>query len=261
MCWVPTWQGWTVALLLAAGGAIGLALTVHPFLAVTRPVATDTLVVEGWCYDPVLGAALQEFQRGGYTRLLVTGGPVEVGGPLSGYRTYAEAGAATLRTMVPSNAPIPVPILEVPAARVDRDRTHSTAVALRQWFDARGEAPARINLVTVGTHARRSRKLFEMAMGPEVEMGIISAADPTYDARRWWSSSAGVRSVLSELIAYAYVALAFHPETPPVEGAEVAPVAPVVPGTESGAPGSRGGAPATVVLEPAQAAGPAPVLD
>jgi hypothetical protein len=34
-----------------------------------------------------------------------------------------------------------------------------------------------INVITVGVHARRSRVLFEKALGPDVEVGVISVVD------------------------------------------------------------------------------------
>jgi hypothetical protein len=42
-------------------------------------------------------------------------------------------------------------------------------------------------------------------------MGVIAAPDQTYDQDHWWRSSNGVRTVLSELIAYLYAVIFFHP--------------------------------------------------
>ena len=125
----------------------------------------------------------------------------------------------TLRKMAKS----PLPILAVPAPRVDRDRTYSTAVALRRWFDGHGGAPPRINLVTVGAHARRSRLLFEKALRPDTEVGILAVEDPYYDPKRWWVTSYGVRTVTSELIAYLYSSLLFHPSPISRNAGEIVP--------------------------------------
>jgi hypothetical protein len=163
--------------------------------------------------------AIREFGRGGYTNLFVTGGPVEKGAVLSEFGNYAEIGARTLRKM----AKTPLPILAVPAPRVDRDRTYSTAVALRHWFESHGGAPPRLNLVTVGAPARRSRLLFEKALRPETEVGILAVEDPYYDPKRWWVTSFGVRTVTSELIAYLYSSLLFHPSPISRNGGGVLP--------------------------------------
>ena len=69
----------------------------------------------------------------------------------------------------------------------------------------------KVDVFTLGAHARRSRLLFEKALGDEVAMGVIAAPDQTYDQDHWWRSSNGVRTVLSELIAYLYAVIFFHP--------------------------------------------------
>jgi uncharacterized SAM-binding protein YcdF (DUF218 family) len=89
---------------------------------------------------------------------------------------------------------------------------------LRNWFlehnvDVRG-----VNIVTEDTHARRTRLLFEKALGKAVAVGVIAVPNPDYDARRWWRYSEGVKDVLGEAIAYGYTRLFFHPPTPPIAG-------------------------------------------
>ena len=206
-CWVPTWRTWLIGALALIASVAALVLGAYPFLAVSEPIGAQLLVVEGWCDDFVLEAALEEFGRGGHARILVTGGPLEQGAPLSEYGTYAELGAATLRRLAGPD----LPIAAVPAPGVVRDRTYGTAVALRRWLQAQGPLPAAIDLVTVAHHARRSRLLFQMALGESTPVGILAVPDPEYDHRRWWTSSAGVRAVIGELIAYAYAATLFRP--------------------------------------------------
>jgi hypothetical protein len=69
-----------------------------------------------------------------------------------------------------------------------------------------------VNVLTADVHARRTRLLFEMALGPSVKVGIISVPNADYDARRWWRYSQGVRAVFGECIAYAYARVFFRPE-------------------------------------------------
>ena len=42
-------------------------------------------------------------------------------------------------------------------------------------------------------------------------VGVISGPDEEYDQRHWWTTSAGVRTVLDEVIAYLYAKFLFHP--------------------------------------------------
>src|SRR5450759_4380691 len=98
-CLVPTWQGWLLFTFLGVALTMTGVLTVHPFLAVTEPIPAKVLVVEGWVPNYVLEEARAEFERHHYGKLYVTGGPLERGGHLSEYKTYAELGTATLIRM------------------------------------------------------------------------------------------------------------------------------------------------------------------
>ena len=99
----------------------------------------------------------------------------------------------------------------VPSRFVGRDRTYNSAIALRDWFHEHGWQPGSINVLTEDAHARRTWLLFQKALGPDVKVGIISAPNPDYDASHWWRSSAGVREVLDEGIAYIYAKCFFWP--------------------------------------------------
>jgi hypothetical protein len=97
---------------------------------------------------------------------------------------------------------------------VIKDRTYSTALALKKTLLASGVSTEKVNLVSDAMHARRSRLLYEKAFGPGSHVGIIPAPERKFDPTRWWTSSAGVREVVGELIAYGYARFVF---TPPPE--------------------------------------------
>jgi len=204
-CWVPTWRGWLVLALLGIALAVTAASRVHPYLAVTEPIAAKVLVVEGWAGDYVLAQAKAEFERHRYARLYVTGGPLETGSHLSQYRTYAELGAATLLRMGMSKEVV----VPVPAPRVRQDRTYTSALALKTALLQRPADGTSINLVSAGVHARRSWLLFQRAFGEGSRVGIIAVEDRDYDPARWWMSSQGVRSVVDEVVAYIYAVAIF----------------------------------------------------
>ncbi len=205
--WFPTWRGWLVLVLGVTALGLCLILRIHPFLAVTERVESDLLAVEGWVPDFVHEAGLGEFRRGGYRLLLVPGGPLEKGEPLSEYRTFAEFGAAVLqRCGCPTNL-----LRAVPAPKVRHDRTYASAYALRLWLERERLLPKRLNVVTADTHARRTRLLFQKAFGEATEIGIIAVPDDRFDSRRWWRSSQGFRTVTGEAIGYIYARLLFSP--------------------------------------------------
>jgi hypothetical protein len=164
------------------------------------------LVVEGWASDFALQAAVAEVKQYSYEKVFVTGGPIETGAPLYEYKTYAERGTATLCALGMSTNLLTA----VPASRVRQDRTYSCAVALRKWAQEHGIELTRVNLLTVGPHARRSRLLFQKALGDDIPIGVIAVPEPDYDPGRWWRSSNGFRDVTSEAIAYLYARFLFH---------------------------------------------------
>ena len=204
-CLIPTWRGFFLFTLLGVIFVVMVVSTIHSFLAVTEPVSAEVLVVEGWVPDYVLVEARVEFERHHYRRLYVTGGPLETGGPLSEYKTYAELGAAILVQMGMSKSAVEA----VPTPFERQDRTFASAVALKSRLRQQASNEAGINLVSLGTHARRSQLLFQKAFGEDSRVGIFAIENREYDSRRWWKFSAGVRSVVDELIAYIYVLVVF----------------------------------------------------
>ena len=188
--------------------AIGCGLGLYSFLAVTDPVPTEILVVDGWLPTYLLERAAAEFARGHYSQVLAV----------------READESELSELDASRSDYVVEILVrhgIPQNRlasvlfppVQKDRTFYSALAIQEWFRQHGKTLTSLNVVTVGPHARRSRLLYRKALGNHVRIGIIGLDDPAYDGRRWWTSSEGMREVLFEGMAYLYVRLVFSPST------------------------------------------------
>jgi uncharacterized SAM-binding protein YcdF (DUF218 family) len=216
--WGLSWRGWSIVF---AGILLTFSLSffcVYPFLALTHRVNTDILVVEGWVNEYAIRAALKEFQSNHYQRVFTTGGPVEgKGGYINDYNTEASVGAELLK-----NVGVPDQSLQmVPARVMDRDRTYGSAVALRHWFREHNMPVPSVNVLTEDVHARRTRLLFERALGNNVAVGIIAVPNPDYDAKQWWRYSDGVREVIGESIAYVYARFLFYPSDK--EAAQAAP--------------------------------------
>ena len=196
--WMLTIQGWIVTFLCAAALFILGITHVQPFLAVT-PINADVLVVEGWMPDDALKQAFVEFKSGAYRQIITTGTPVEKGSFLTEYKNYAEVAAATLRKLG-----LPLEKVIVPTPAKIKDRTYAAAVTLRQWLSKTNPLLESVNLYTYDVHTRRSWLLFKKALAPKVKLGAIAAKTQDYNPISWWKSSAGVRTVLDEFIAYLY---------------------------------------------------------
>jgi uncharacterized SAM-binding protein YcdF (DUF218 family) len=206
--WSLSWRG---RLILASAVLLLGALCVkgvYPFLAITHRVNANILVVEGWIHEYAIRAAVREFQSNHYERIFTTGGPVVgSGGYINDFQTSASVGADLLRKNGLTNGSVQM----VPSRVMDRDRTYGSAVALRTWFREHNMPVSSVDVVTEDLHARRTRLLFQKALGDKIAVGVIAIPSPDYDAKQWWRYSAGVKEVISEAAAYLYARLLFHP--------------------------------------------------
>jgi len=203
--WRLTWRGWIVACIIVVSGLIWSVANVYQFLAINAPVHGDILVVEGWLPDNALKRAVSEFYRHDYKLLVTTGGPLERGSFLIKYKTYAQIAKSTMLKLGVD----PRQIVAVPSPRVRKDRTYASALALKKWLKTSRITIRSLNILSLGPHARRSWLLFKKALGSKISVGVIAVKDTSYNPNRWWISSAGVRSVIGETIAYIYARFFF----------------------------------------------------
>jgi DUF218 domain len=199
--WGLSWRGWLLASSAGLVAAYLAFLNIHPFLALTHRVNTNVLVVEGWIHRYSFRGAVEEFETGSYQRIFTTGGPVEGDGRYTNdYNTSASVGAESLKKLgLPDDL-----VQMVPSRVIARERTFSSAVALRDWFREHNTPVHSINVLTEGAHARRTRLLYQKAFGKNVAVGVVAISNPNYDPTQWWRYSDGVREVIGESIAYIY---------------------------------------------------------
>ena len=207
--WGLSRRGWLALLAAIFSSALIWVFNVQPFLAPTQRLETKILVVEGWIPSYALRLAAAEFQNGHYEKVYTTGGPVAGSdGATNIFNTVANVGGdALLAAGVAADA-----VQVVPAHTVGRDRTYTSALALRDWFRAHHLNVPAINVVSADVHSRRTQLLFQRAFGSEVRVGIVAIPDPDYEPRHWWRYSEGVREILGESIAYGYAKFIFTPE-------------------------------------------------
>ena len=200
-----TLMGWIALSTAFSFFLISIIFFVHSFLAPTKPVNGDILVVEGWLPDYALQIAKERFQRGNYKLLVTTGGKIGMGNHVSQYDTWADVAALILKESgISKKKIIAAPLL----LNVKKDRTYHSALASQKKINKEGLNEASIDVVSLGVHARRSWLLFEKVFS-SVDVGIIAIRPNSYDTSRWWLFSEGVRSVISESIAYLYARFIF----------------------------------------------------
>jgi len=199
---VPTWKTWFV--LFTATGLFGwwFVSTVHNWLSVTDPAErAPYVIVEGWAPDYVLEEVMATAKETPVKRIFSTGIPLDQGSFLVSYNNYAQLAAASLAKMGVD----PKLICPVPATPAKTDRTRTMATALKVVLDGEkiSAEDRRINIYTLGTHARRSRKIFQEVLGSDWKVGVISIPSEDYDPDKWYRQSGGVKNVLDELVALA----------------------------------------------------------
>lgn len=209
--WGPTRLGWIVGFGFAVICVAGALQCAHPFLALDRPVGAEVLVIEGWLPEYALRQCVPIIRRGTYKQIITVGGPATgYPPPVKDDDTLAYVAMMTLRRAGVD----PKSIQMVPTKSASRDRTFHFASDLRRWLNSR-EVPAKsVDVVTLGVHARRSRLLFEKALGPEVRVGVIALLNEEYDPSRWWRYSEGVKELIAESAGYLYARFFFRPSRP-----------------------------------------------
>jgi hypothetical protein len=210
--WLPTL--WGALLMLAVALALGVALlprlglhlapTEHARGADGR--GARTLIVEGWLDDDALADAIALAQSGRYERVVTSGGPIEAWREIQPWPTYAERAADHLR-----RHGVRTQVIAVPAPAATQERSYLSAVVVRDWARAQGVSLAAVDLYSAGVHARRSRLVYRMAFGADVEIGIVAAPPQRYRLDRWWATSEGAKAVLGELLGLAWTKCCFWP--------------------------------------------------
>jgi len=201
--WSLTWTGRLLILASLAAVVVIMGRALCGCLAITSPVGGHVLVVEGWMPVYAYREAAALFRKGGYKTIIAAGTTSEDEDADLELRERS-GGEKLIYFGVPSEV-----VVTVSPGEVDRDRTFHSATAVKAWLQNQGLQTASIDVVTVGPHARRSRLLYEKAFGDEMQVGVISIMDRRFDPNHWWRSSAGVRRVIDELIAYLYARILF----------------------------------------------------
>lgn len=112
----------------------------------------------------------------------------------SGSPTYAHFAAHALEELgLPARQIIPVPA----EAGVGK-RTAGNAQAFA--IVARADGVDAVDVISMGVHARRSRKVYQNALGDDVEVGVVSLPDPDAQPGNWWHGPIGWVRLLKELV-------------------------------------------------------------
>lgn len=205
--WMPTIAGWMVLFFICFVAGLILANNLYAFLAPNQPAGARVLVVEGWLAPEELDQAMEAFKDGKYERIVTTGGPVTGWPGLSPDTSYAELAAGYLA----QHGIRPEQITVAPAPKSAQERTFLSAVMFRESAKRLGLKLDAIDVFSTGPHARRSRLLFQMALGESVRVGVLAARPEGFEPETWWRTSTGVEKMFFETFGYVWVKCCFWP--------------------------------------------------
>ena len=201
-----TLTGWLLVMFACTALFLVWMVTIHSFLAVNKPFDTKLWVVEGYVPDFVLDSVADVWRTNPSLMIVCAGLPAEKSAFCTGYSTLADYNTAYLRAKGVDS----LQAISAPAQPADMERTYTTALAAKEKLKALGYSSGKVNIVCLGTHARRSLLTYRKAFQSEWKVGVVSYPNNEYP-KQWWRTSEGVRAVVYEMIAYLYCFIFFHP--------------------------------------------------
>lgn len=206
-CICLTWPAKILMLFLMLA-TFSLLFTCFPlYLSKSNPVNGEFLVLDGQLPDYAIEQAITVFGQNKYKAIIVMGGRLPSGHYITGKKTMAEITYSTFIALDFDSTDL----ILVKGQQVLKDRTYTSGLNLKNWFEEQKIQHTEIDILSVGCHAKRSQYLFKKALGNNFKVGVVAINDKGYNIKKWWKTSNGVRSVLSEMIAFIYATVFFHP--------------------------------------------------
>jgi uncharacterized SAM-binding protein YcdF (DUF218 family) len=196
--WWPTGIGWSVAAFSCFLPLMTWWFTAEEFFSINAPRDADVLVVEAWISSAGIRASVEEFKRGKYRFIVVTGGLTGEKWSEKRWDYAVEGEEQLLRAGIK-----PDQMIVANNQDVESRRTYEMARAASAALRARGINPHAINVFTRGTHARRSRLIFSKAFDRSIPVGVV-VWRPENSSIPWWQSSERSEDLLKETVGYLY---------------------------------------------------------
>lgn len=182
-------------------------LRVPVWLSYSKPVNGQILVLDGVMGDYAIEEAVNVFEEGNYDRIVVTGADFPADSYLSNYQSMAEYSYVRFLELDFDSTQIYC----LPSGKALSNRTYNSGTVLKRWIQEQKLPYTKIDIFSVGCHSARSKYLFQLALGDQYEVGVVSIRNPSYNTSRWWETSQGARVVISEVIGFLYARFIFFP--------------------------------------------------
>jgi hypothetical protein len=175
-------------------------LGINPFLSLNHPVKADVLIVEGWLPDESIKFAAKEFHKNHYAFILTNGGKIKPKSSVKSENEYAELAKERLVELGIDEHHIHTVVTD----KIRLSGTYSFALDTIAWLTKNKKSIKAANVLTLGSHARRSYVLYKKAAKKRVNIGVISAPPIDYNPSYWFFSVKGIYDVLDDFLEYLY---------------------------------------------------------
>jgi len=207
-CWALSRRGKITVFLACLAFVFAVVYGSYPFLSPKDPRSREVLVVEGWMPTYVVRQVGDYYRERSYKKVIVARA-------IYRGRNQYESGEFVAKYIAENLVDLGIPKDRVQIVFFEpstRDRTYQSALAVKNSLQQQGgQKIETMDLITLGPHARRSRLLFQRVFADDIQVGVFPVDDQAYDSSRWWRSSAGIREVPFELLAYFYAKFIFRP--------------------------------------------------
>lgn len=173
-------------------------LNIYPFLVINKPVNGQILVVEGWIPSSLLEQAAGVFKQGSYEIIVAVGGPSK--GEMSD--SIEQTDAYRCQNELIEFGVSAEKIETVPVLQLKQNRTFTTAKAFNLWLKEFKPSVEKVDIFTASVHGRKSRLLYQRALGESIQVGVISARSEESKSKFWLNSKRMIYLVLRNTFGY-----------------------------------------------------------
>jgi hypothetical protein len=177
------------------------------YLNVNKPIdEAEVLLVEGWVDIYTLKFVKNEFSKGSYKYILISG---MEGEPASGRNIVENTDSnASYIAQKLINRGIDSSEVKVAACHsTSIHRTFSMALAVRDWLNLNDPSIRRVNICTEYSHGRKTWSAYKRVLGDKITAGIFTFPKEQTPISQWFFKRVGFRHQMYSLLGYIYAAL------------------------------------------------------
>lgn len=176
------------------------------FLNVNKSVENaEVLVVEGWVHNGTLKYVKDEFSKGSYKYILVSG--MENGTVQGQVKKRIDSDASSVAQELIDMGIEPSKVKVSACNSTSMHRTFSMAVAAKKWLSMNDPSIKRINICTAWSHGRKTWCAYQRVFGDNIRVGILTYPKRQTPISQWFLKRGGLRYQLYSLAGYIYVTL------------------------------------------------------